>query len=484
MRRDRHARERPRAGLRVLGALVLQPDRELLAGGHALEQLDVLRARARARSRSCSSRAAGRRSASASRRPSTSPERAISSSARRSSQVRASRATSCSSSSSGTSGASPRRHVEQEEELRRGVLDEREVVLDRLGLEARREQLLQADAQLGRHAVAGHGDHHRDVAAGGVAAHRERDALRLLGARRRDDLGAQRLDRRLEELVARERLERGDGRLVVVRALDQALGLDDRLQLAAQQRRARGLLEVDQRREQADHAQQARERAVGAQHAHRDVVHARAPVDARAAVGLADHEQVAVGDEALAQELGQLRERRRLGEARRLVVAQDAEPRAGLRVHRGAARGLRDLVGARAEQDEVAVAQPVQERRPSRRPRPASRTARRPAPPRPCARPSRASPRSRRRRACSSASASRTAATSASPSSGVSAPLELEPHDRLAAARLARVGDAHDAPGGVALDADDRMQQQAHACARRPGRPRARCRRGTARRAR
>ena len=46
VRRDRHARQRPRARLRVLGQLVLQPDGERLARGDALEQRDVVRARA------------------------------------------------------------------------------------------------------------------------------------------------------------------------------------------------------------------------------------------------------------------------------------------------------------------------------------------------------------------------------------------------------------------------------------------------------
>ena len=41
-RRDRHARQRAGTRLRVLGQLVLQPDRERLARGDALEQLDVV----------------------------------------------------------------------------------------------------------------------------------------------------------------------------------------------------------------------------------------------------------------------------------------------------------------------------------------------------------------------------------------------------------------------------------------------------------
>ncbi len=101
-------------------------------------------------------------------------------------------------------------------------------------MEARDEQLLDADAELRRHpVVVGHGHHDRDVAADGIASHGERDALRLLGASGGEDLRTQLLDRSLEQLVARNRLECGDGRLVVARALDQALGLDDRMQLPA-----------------------------------------------------------------------------------------------------------------------------------------------------------------------------------------------------------------------------------------------------------
>ena len=340
VRRDRHARERPRARLRVGGQLVLQPDGELLARRDALQQGDV------------DDRQLGRGGGLVVVGQPGGVERdepaALGVAVLRDQLV--GEAVVPRARQPGDLllellerhlGRALGGHVQEEEELGRGALDEREVVLHRLGVVARREQLLQAQAQLGRHAVARHRHHDGHVAVGGVPAHGERDALRLLGARRRDDLGAQRLDGGLEQLVARERLERGDGCLVVVRALDQALGLDDRVQLAAQERRARGLLEVDERGEQADHAQQAGERAVGPQDAHRHVVHASAPVHARDAVRLADHEQIAVRGEPLAQELRQLVERRGLGEAGGAVVAQDAEPRAELNLHRRARRAAR-----------------------------------------------------------------------------------------------------------------------------------------------
>ena len=222
----------------------------------------------------------------------------------------------------------------------------------------------------------GIGDHHGDVAAGGVAAHRQRDALRLLGARRGHELGAQRLDRRLEQLVARERLEGRDRRLVVVRALDQALGLDDRLQLAAQERRARGLLEVDERREQADHAQEARERAVGPQDAHGDVVHARAPVHARAAVGLADHEQVAARRRGARAGTRAARRRPSAAAKRELPSSRrmpSPEPASTCTV--GPAGPLGHVVDAGAEQDEVA--RRAATRGTPRSPRPRRRRARR-----------------------------------------------------------------------------------------------------------
>ena len=189
--------------------------------------------------------------------------------------------------------------------------------------------------------------------------------------------------------------------------------------------------------------------------------------------------------EALAQELGQLG---RAASARRSASVPSSRrmpsPEPGSTCTVGPGRALRHLVGAGAEQDEVPVAQPLEERHRLLDLVGRAHAARRPAPPPPCARPSRASRAKSPTASCSSPSASRTAATSASPSSGVSGRSSSSrmTDSRPLASRASR--DAHDAALGVALDADDRMQQQAHAVARRPARPRAPCRRGTARRAR
>ena len=159
-------------------------------------------------------------------------------------------------------------------------------------------------------------------------------------------------------------------------------------------------------------------------------------------------------------------------ERRRLARSATRRRRAGCRAPSPAAPApsgpdgpVLDVVGAGAEQDEVPVAQPLEERRRLLDLLGGAHAARPPARPPPCARPSRASPRSRPTASCSSAERLAHGRDERLALLARELPLELEPHDRLAPARLARIGDAHDAPLGVALDADDRMQQQAHAVA-------------------
>jgi hypothetical protein len=82
-------------------------------------------------------------------------------------------------------------------------------------------------------------------------------ATTLLQLDERAHLAAELLDVGREQLVLRERLEDGDGRLVVVGPLDQILRLDDPTQLAAEERDAACLLHVGLRREQAEDEQLA-----------------------------------------------------------------------------------------------------------------------------------------------------------------------------------------------------------------------------------
>ncbi len=185
----------------------------------------------------------------------------------------------------------------------------------------------------------------------------------------------------------------------------------------------------------------------------------------RAAVGLADHEQVSACHQALAQELRQLVERRGRREARRLVGPQDAEPRARLDVHRRAVRAGHHLVRAGAQQDEVPVPQPLEERhrlldlvgrahrlrRPDRGRHPLDH------------------PEHRAEVADGDLQLAERLAHGRDERLALlrrQRAVELESHHRLAPARLACVRDARDPAFGVALDTDDRMQQQADAEAR------------------
>ncbi len=175
-------------------------------------------------------------------------------------------------------------------------------------------------------------------------------------AQQRDDGAAQVVDRRGEQLVLRERVEQRDRALVVVRALDQVLGLEHAAQLAVQDRGLGRRLGVGLGGEQAEQARLARDLAVGRDAAHADVVHPLVAVDRGARVGLVDDQQLA-GRRQRALALAQLAERDgpRVGGA--VLVGEDAEAGAG-----DAAVGVvADLVLARAQQDEVAAQQPGEE---------------------------------------------------------------------------------------------------------------------------
>ena len=175
-------------------------------------------------------------------------------------------------------------------------------------------------------------------------------------AQQRDDRAAQVVDRRREQLVLRERVEQRDRALVVVRALDQVLGLEHAPQLAVQHRRLGRRLGVGLGREQAEQARLAGDLAVGRDAPHADVVHPLVAVDRRARVGLVDDQQLAASWRACAAS----RAARRAGPASR---RRSAPRRRGCRGRSPGCSGRRrpDLVLARAEQDEVAAQQPGEE---------------------------------------------------------------------------------------------------------------------------
>ncbi len=109
---------------------------------------------------------------------------------------------------------------------------------------------------------------------------------------RHDDL-AQLLHRRREQLLLRERVEQRDGCLVVVRALDQVLGVEHLPQLAVQHRRLGRALGIGLGGEQPQQPRLADDLARARHAAHADVVHALVPVHGRERVGLVHEQQVA-----------------------------------------------------------------------------------------------------------------------------------------------------------------------------------------------
>ena len=351
-------------------------------------------------------------------------------------------------------------------------LAERQVLVDGLAAEALLQQLDQALLQLDVVAVARQRDGDRDRAALGVEAHEHLDLAALLEVEQAHHLGAQVVDRGAEQVVLRERLVQGDGRLVVVRALDQVLGLDDLAQLAAEDRDAAGRLGVGLRREQPDQAQLAEDLAALADVLDADVVHPLVPVHGREPVRLRHEQQVAAGD-ALAQPRLDRHQRHRLAVVARRLVGEDAEAGAGHDRHR--ARSRWRTRGSRGT---------------GSCPRTASPGTRRPPPPRRrCSAPAAACAACDHRRhalAHLAEVAHRGLDVAEDLAHAVAelhqllarqAALELEVHHRLALIGLARVEHGGDAAGLVALDADHRVDLLAHREAaerrarRRPSRP-------------
>jgi hypothetical protein len=236
-----------------------------------------------------------------------------------------------------------------------------------------------------------------------------------------------------------------------VRALDEVLGREDRVQLAVQQRRLARGLDVRLRGEQAEHPRLAAGRAVLADAAHPDVVHPRAAVHGRQPVALGDDEQVAL-DDPLAQRRVERLERHGSRPGRVAGVGQQPQTRPRDDVD----AVVLDLVVARAEEDEVAVEQPAQEGdglgdlllvvAPLPRPRERDHLLHMLAH-RGVVTHDAADVLDRR--------ADRV--LEAGQLVGRERAVELEVHDRLGRAGLAGVLDGDDAPGRVALGADDRV---------------------------
>ena len=456
------ARQRLGALLRLLRRLVLQADGERLAGAHALEQPHVQRREIGVRRGLVVVGEAARVVARRARRPRTSPCSATS----RSSEVVVPRAAGRAHLQLERLGRDLRERrvlvVHREEEVRGVGLAEREVVVDRLAAEALEQQLLQPPAHVRVEAVARHRDQHGDALAGRVG--RCATETTCASSACSTAMTSPRSSRpaRLEQLVARERLEDRDRRLVVVRALDQILGGDDAPELAAQERRARGLLQVHERGEQPDQRAARRSTAPFASMRLRSIESMRARRCTR------DGRFVF---EISSRSPPSMRSRRPgdicasgwpCGVRRALLVAQDAASRARDELQRRPVGPVDDRVVARARGRRSAARAATRGTRRSRRSPPRRSGRRHRAPRRSCARRPPSSRRGRRRRRAARRASARPRRRAPRARSGVEPLDELDAHDRLARGRAARAADAHDRAVGGALDAEDRVQQRAH----------------------
>ncbi len=223
-----------------------------------------------------------------------------------------------------------------------------------------RQDVLDAQPELGVVAVARQVDEAGDEALERIAAGEEGDALALLQMQDAEGDVVELVLGDLEQLVARVGLEDvGEGLAVVAGRREagarQAVG-----DLLAEQRNLARILAVGAGGEQADEELLADDVAGGVELLHADGVHVHGPMHGRAAVGLGDHEHP-----RLAQELPhvrrQLLEIAQAVEHRILLVAQDAE--AGLRRDRdrGGVVVAEEIVFAIAEIGEVVVVEPFEE---------------------------------------------------------------------------------------------------------------------------
>ena len=198
-----------------------------------------------------------------------------------------------------------------------------------------------------------------EEAAEHVAADEEPDAAALAEMEDAERDLEQLVVRDLEQLVPRVRLEDLDQRLVVVAAGQQARALEHALHLPPQQRDLPRARAVDGVREQAEEPALRSHLAGRVEALHADVVEIGRPVDGRPRVRLGQVEQGLLAREPA--HLGrQLREAERVG-----LLALDAEDAETGSVDRGKhvlAALAADLVLAVAQEGEVVVVHPLQQR--------------------------------------------------------------------------------------------------------------------------
>jgi hypothetical protein len=258
-----------------------------------------------------------------------------------------------------------RERVGGEEEVQphlRLVLAHRQLVVDVRRGEGRGQVLLDAAPRVGVEAVARQDDHDRHASRERVGAQRQPHAALLLEAEDGADLAQQRRRVGPEQVGARQAVEDLDDRLVVVRAGRGAVELEHLPQRAAQDGDLLGRREVGLARQEPQEAPLAQHLPAVAELLDADVVHARRAVHGALGVGLGDHHH-APAEDALAQALGDLPHGHGLAVAAVVGLAQDAEAGAGREPQRLLALDVDQVVLAVAEEDEVLVEQPGQERR-------------------------------------------------------------------------------------------------------------------------
>ena len=207
-------------------------------------------------------------------------------------------------------------------------------------------------------AVARHEHEHRDEAVELVVAREHPHARPLVELQDQHRELVERVLVDLEQLVAREGIEHVGQRLAGMAVGIEAGAPDDGVDLAAQIGDGAGRARVDRRREQADDAEFPDQLAGGIEALDADVVHVRAPVHLRAHRRLGDDQELRLHHEGA--QLGRDLHKLRAG-AQHAAVGRAQQPEPGL-VHRHQRAVLVEDVVAGAEEGEVVVGQPFEER--------------------------------------------------------------------------------------------------------------------------
>ena len=248
--------------------------------------------------------------------------------------------------------------VHQQVQARQRGIGDLHLRLDMRRAEARANDAFDALAHLGVVAVARHVHQAGIETFVAVAAHEQPDAAAFVqiddAAHDGDELGR----RRLEQLVAREGLDDVDHRLGVVALRRQAEMFDHRVELAPQQRNVRRRRVIGARGPQAEEAMFTGDIAGGIEGLDADVIDVAGAMHRRGGVRLGEHQQV--GRARLAPQVsGQHDGRRGFAPA---AGAQDAEPAVGVAHQRVARAAAFQPVVAIAQEDEVPVVHPGEQR--------------------------------------------------------------------------------------------------------------------------